>query len=139
MYFGITLGVNDVDYTRSTYYTEDLYDGSHSGFYELRNLYRTEGSGINLKLGAIFRPIEESPFRFGFAIHTPTWYSLTDIYSSEIYSELNYKYENEDDNKQFKANERTIDYAGESVQDYRLVTPWKFNVSAGTTLGGIML
>lgn len=138
MYFGITLGVNDVDYTRSTYYTEDLYDGSHSGFYELRNLYRTEGSGINLKLGAIFRPIEESPFRFGFAIHTPTWYSLTDIYSSEIYSELNYKYENEEDNKQFKANERTIDYAGESVQDYRLVTPWKFNVSAGTTLGGIM-
>lgn len=93
MYFGITLGVNDVDYTRSTYYTEDLYDGSHSGFYELRNLYRTEGSGINLKLGAIFRPIEESPFRFGFAIHTPTWYSLTDIYSSEIYSELNYNYE----------------------------------------------
>lgn len=138
MYFGITLGVNDVDYTRSTYYTEDLYDGAHNGFYEMRNMYRTEGTGLNLKFGAIFRPIEESPFRFGIAIHTPTWYSLTDIYSSEIYSKLNYNYENEDDNKQFKANERTIDYAGESVQDYRLVTPWKFNLSAGTTLGGIM-
>lgn len=138
MYFGITLGVNDVNYTRSTYYTEDVYDGDHSGYYELRNAYRTEGTGLNLKFGAIFRPIEDSPFRFGLAIHTPTWYSLTDKYSSEIYSELNYKFGNEADNTQFKADERTIDYAGESLQDYRLVTPWKFNVSAGTTLGGIM-
>lgn len=138
MYFGITLGVNDVNYTRSTYYSEDVYDGNHSGYYELRNAFRTEGTGLNLKLGAIFRPIEDSPFRFGLAIHTPTWYSLTDKYSSEIYSQLNYKFENEADNMQFKADERTIAYAGESLQDYRLVTPWKFNVSAGTTVGSVL-
>lgn len=138
MYFGITLGVNDVNYTRSTYYSEDVYDGNHSGYYELRNAFRTEGTGLNLKLGAIFRPIEDSPFRFGLAIHTPTWYSLTDKHSSEIYSELNYKFEDEADNMQFKADERTTTYAGESLQDYRLVTPWKFNVSAGTTLGSAL-
>ena len=34
--------------------------------------------------------------------------------------------------------EKTVSYVGDIVQDYRLITPWKFNVSAGTTLGGIM-
>lgn len=138
MYFGITLGVNDVNYTRSTYYTEDIYDGGHSGFYELQNAYRTEGTGINLKLGAIFRPIEESPFRFGLAIHTPTWYSLTDTYSSNLYSKLTYQKEDGTMLTPLEFVEKTISYVGDIVQDYRLITPWKFNVSAGTILGGIM-
>ena len=34
--------------------------------------------------------------------------------------------------------EKTVSYVGDIVQDYRMITPWKFNVSAGTTLGGIM-
>lgn len=138
MYFGITLGVNDVNYTRSTYYTEDVYDGNHSGYYELRNAYRTEGTGLNLKLGAIFRPIEDSPFRFGLAVHTPTWYSLTDTYSSDLYSELTYQNSDGTMGNPLSYNENTINNAGESVQDYRLITPWIFNVSAGTTVGGFL-
>ena len=110
MYFGITLGVNDVNYTRSTYYTEDIYDGGHSGFYELQNAYRTEGTGINLKLGAIFRPIEESPFRFGLAIHTPTWYSLTDTYSSNLYSKLTYQKEDGTMLTPLEFVEKTVSY-----------------------------
>jgi hypothetical protein len=37
---------------------------------------RITGTGFNLKAGLIFRPIEESPFRIGMSVATPTWYKL---------------------------------------------------------------
>ena len=35
-----------------------------------------DGSGVDFKFGAIFRPMESSPFRIGLAIHTPVFYNL---------------------------------------------------------------
>ena len=35
------------------------------------------GTGYDLKVGAIFRPVEDSPFRIGVSVATPTWYDLT--------------------------------------------------------------
>lgn len=148
MFFGLTLGVYDVDYRRTTHYSEDIFDQNpefqqpHIGYYELNNTFRTSGTGTNLKLGAIFRPIDDSAFRFGVAIHTPTWYRLTDIYNSNVYSEMSYQVKNEAGEvvtKDFNANELISDYVGgEVLQDYRLTTPWKFNVNLGTVFGGIM-
>lgn len=135
MYFGATIGVYDVDYKRTTYYTEDIYDGAHEGFYELQNWFRTEGTGVDFKLGAIFRPIEDSPFRFGLAVHTPTWYTLTDTYAADLYSEITYS----GDAQATTAEEYTPDYVnGYSLRDYELRTPWKFSASLGTVVGGIM-
>lgn len=148
MFFGLTLGVYDVDYRRTTHYSEDIFDQNpefqqpHIGYYELNNTFSTSGTGTNLKLGAIFRPIDDSAFRFGVAIHTPTWYRLTDIYNSNVYSEMSYQVKNEAGEvvtKDFNANELISDYVGgEVLQDYRLTTPWKFNVNFGTVFGGIM-
>ena len=139
MYFGMTLGVYDVDYIRTTLYEESIYDGPHEGYYQLYNTHGTSGRGIDLKLGAIFRPIEDSAFRFGFAIHTPTWYTLTDTYNSSIYSEINYQDIDENGNpedKHEKINEDVSDYVyGETIQDYKLSTPWKFNLNMGTAFG----
>ena len=134
IYLGLTLGVYDINYHSSTYYTEDIYDGGHSGYYELRNDYRVDGSGLDLKFGAIFRPVLESPFRFGVAIHTPIWYNLTETYASEMYSNLVYE-----DGSTFEANEYTPDYTGgKTLRDYQLRTPWRFNLNLGTVFGGIM-
>lgn len=151
MYFGATLGVYEVDYRRTTLYEESINSQSeesgitlnHGGFYQLNNTHRTTGTGFDLKLGAIFRPIDDSAFRFGFAIHTPTWYTLTDKYNSSIYSEITYQVYNKDKNvveeEIDKINENVYDYVGgETMQDYRLTTPWKFNVNMGTVFGGIM-
>lgn len=136
IYLGLTLGVYDVNYSRSTYYTEDVYydNGrtSGEGYYELRNAFRTDGNGFDLKLGAIIRPVLESPFRFGIAVHTPTWYALTDRYTSELYTDLSYS-----DGSRFEGTESPANYVGgETVREYRLKTPWRFNVSMGTVLGG---
>ena len=151
MYFGATLGVYEVDYRRTTFYEESINSQSeesgitlnHGGFYQLNNTHRTTGTGFDLKLGAIFRPIDDSAFRFGFAIHTPTWYTLTDTYNSSIYSDITYqvfdKTENAVKEEIEQINENVYDYVGgETKQDYRLTTPWKFNVNMGTVFGGIM-
>lgn len=136
MYFGITVGVHDVNYRRSSYYTEDVYDGSVSGFYELNNLFSTDGTGFDFKFGAIFRPIEESPFRFGIAVHTPVWYALTDIHSSVMYTRL--------DGEDKEGKPIHVDFEespqfytdGDVIRDYQVVTPWRFNVSMGTVVAG---
>ncbi len=136
MYFGLTLGVHDVDYTRSTIYSENIFDDNIEGYYDVMNTMHTEGTGFDVKLGAIFRPMEDSPFRLGFAVHTPIWYELTDIYNTAMYSELP---DREDPSKTIEVNEVLSDYLdGEVLQDYKLVTPWKFNVNMGTTFAGIM-
>jgi len=74
------------------------------------------GTGIDVKVGAIFRPIEYSPFLLGLSIHTPTWYDLNTRNYTEV-SDGSY-----------------TAYANESY-DYKVYTPWKFGLSAGYTIG----
>lgn len=134
-YFGATLGVYDVNYTRFSTYTEDLLtnEGADDGGYTLTNNFRTEGTGIDLKLGAIIRPFENSPFRLGLAVHTPTWYNLTDTYSAYMESSIGSV-----DNGEVYYQDTYAALGGNYVADYQLATPWKFNASMGTTLSGMV-
>lgn len=43
----------------------------------VRDSRNIEGTGFDVKAGIIFRPIDNSPFRIGLYVHTPTWYDLT--------------------------------------------------------------
>lgn len=133
-YIGATLGVHDLDYNRYSSYREYLNDdeGAPNGGYTLNNVYELDGSGINLKLGAIFRPFEESPFRFGLAVHTPTWYDLSEAYNATLESDISYFGESYTQTLSEKMNP---DYL---IYDYRMATPWKFNVSMGTTLSNVV-
>lgn len=134
LYLGATIGIYNVDYTRTSVYSENLLDdeGNPNGSYSLDNYYELEGAGVDLKLGAIFRPIESSPFRIGLAIHTPTWYDLTENYNATMSSDIFYF---DEAYTQTLSNELGAEFL---IYDYRLTTPWKFNVSMGTTLGGLV-
>lgn len=133
-YIGATMGIYDVTYKRYSSYTENLYDdtGLDNGYYTLDNYYMLEGTGVDLKLGVIVRPLEESPFRIGLAVHTPTWYELTESYNATMTSEISYY--------QSSHKQTLSDYLDPSylTYDYRMQTPWKFNVSAGTTFAGLV-
>lgn len=120
VFLGASLGYYDVRFNRSSYYTENGVDGA---YYNLWTDYFTDGAGVDLKLGAIFRPVEESGFRFGIAIHTPIFYTLTDQNSAYI--------EAFDDNGT-KLGSQSVDV---DPVDYRMTTPWKFNFSLGHTIG----
>ncbi len=137
-YIGATLGVYDVNYNRYSSYTENLLqegeDGNYysNGGYTLENWFKTEGTGLDLKLGIIVRPFESSPFRLGLAVHTPTWYDLTASYSAAIASEIEHYDASFEESTYGALGNR--DY----VDNYSLVTPWKFNVSAGTTVSNVL-
>ena len=134
IYLGATIGLYDVNYDRFSSYTEELDNdyGEDNGGYTLDNYYGLEGAGVDLKLGVIVRPIEDSPFRLGLAVHTPTWYELTESYNATLSSDI-LAYDS-------PYNQTLSDFLKSNYlsYDYRMVTPWKFNVSAGTTLGGLM-
>ncbi|MEJ7673884.1 MAG: hypothetical protein WKF59_14595 [Chitinophagaceae bacterium] len=46
----------------------------------------TKGYGINGKIGLIYKPVEY--VRLGLAVHSPTFYELTDKYTAEIITDL---------------------------------------------------
>lgn len=131
-YFGATLGVYDIDYLRYSSYGENVqrFDREYLANFTLNNTYKTEGTGIDLKVGTIIRPFEYSPFRFGLAIHTPILYNMSDRYTSVLTSNL--------PSASYIENLADYLYGGQYVWDYRLITPWRFNVSVGTIVGGIM-
>lgn len=94
-YFGASLGIQSVNYKRNAYYGENyvyLNDQYPSGDYMPYQLdymnymqrTRISGTGINLKLGATYRPVDF--LRIGIAYHTPTYYSLSMRYDAEMWS-----------------------------------------------------
>jgi len=90
MYMGASLGLHTVNYRMTSSYKEDshgLDDGTTVWdpiSFEVLNALTTTGTGVNLKLGAILKPF--SFLRFGFALHSATYYTLTDAFGSSIFS-----------------------------------------------------
>lgn len=117
VYLGLTMGIHDVHYKSYAEYTENFL---RNNIYNIRGLTLNDwreitGTGFDVKFGAIVRPMAESPFRLGAYIHTPVWYDLT----TSNYTEL---------------TDGTLRPSIGESYDFRVNTPWKFGLSAGTTL-----
>ncbi|MDR1373227.1 MAG: outer membrane protein transport protein [Dysgonamonadaceae bacterium] len=85
-YFGATLALATLEcrLNGGSYYSETFSNGD--GF-TLENFLSTEGTGAQIKLGIIYRPIDE--IRLGISWHSPTWYSMTDYFSAGILQKNN--------------------------------------------------
>ncbi len=84
LYYGATLGFSFLNYERTGTFTEaDAGTAINQfDFARVEDYLETKGTGINLKLGAIYRP---TPYwRLGLAFHTPTLYQMTDTYRTVI-------------------------------------------------------
>ncbi len=83
-YLGATLGVPIANYRRSSSFVEEKVDalGEVTHAYNYNEKYEISASGVNLKIGAIFRPVNW--VRVGAAIHTPTYYTIEDNLFSEV-------------------------------------------------------
>lgn len=87
-YFGGSLGIPFLKYNRESRYKEED-DGNHLSYFNYftaSETLKTEGVGINAKLGIIFQPIDK--VRLGFAFHSPTYFQLTDNYNMTIITDL---------------------------------------------------
>lgn len=132
-YFGVTLGAYNVNWNAYTYYNEVLandagapaYIGGQLVQYYMDNDEKITGTGFDAKFGLIVRPVENNPFRIGLAVSTPTWFNLTGNNRIRIDSPS----EDSDGSSTGTVGDvRTGDF------DYRITTPWKFNVSLATTV-----
>lgn len=134
VYLGLSVGAYDVDYTKSYYYSEDYGDKQN---YVIGSDNRIDGSGFDFKMGVIVRPFEDSPFRVGVAVHTPTFYKLT--YKTSAYLESNVWMHNNDTGQDELINSYFDTYKELGDKDmnreFRLNTPWKYNFSLGYTVG----
>ncbi len=84
IYFGASFSYNTLNFAESIVHKETLTDTTlvslRSFNYQYR--YKTKGAGMNVKLGAIYLPNDY--IRLGLAIHTPTFYNLTDEYTANM-------------------------------------------------------
>lgn len=116
VYLGLTMGIHDVHYKGYTEYTENfVHNANNIPGLTLNDSREITGTGFDVKFGAIVRPMAESPFRLGAYVHTPVWYDLT----TSNYTEL---------------TAGTLRPSIGESYDFRVNTPWKFGLSAGTTL-----
>ena len=131
VYLGLTLGAYSVDYNKYTFYDEDY--GNDEG-YNLQSWNRIKGSGFDVKLGAIIRPFEYSPFRVGLAIHTPIFYSLDYKTSAQVISDVMDVVTGEIKGNDVKSWDN-LPGKGDMILPFDFQTPWTYNVSLGYTVG----
>ncbi|MFI5195913.1 MAG: OmpP1/FadL family transporter [Chitinophagales bacterium] len=85
---GITIGIPTVNYHSTSYYQETLSaDNTASNPYGFNSFNYNQtldisGTGFNAKIGAIYK-INDN-FRLGAAFHSPTYYSISDVYTPGI-------------------------------------------------------
>lgn len=130
VYLGLTVGAYDVDYTKDVLYDEDYGNGEG---YQLWTRGNISGSGVDFKLGAIIRPFEYSPLRIGLAIHTPTFYDLT-LGTGAILNSNVFIGDNATKTTSYEVNTYN-EVNGKMKRDFKLNTPWKYNLSLGYTVG----
>ena len=121
VYLGLTLGLHDVNYRSSSYYTENLEQNTMAESWESLQI---DGSGFDIKAGVIFRPIAASPFRIGVYVNSPVFYDLRLRGANDV-------------TLTNSANAKG-DSGQEASYDFRLNTPWKFGISLGHTVSNYL-
>lgn len=120
IYFGASLGVPIMYFDRTIEFLEaDATENTTNKFnYALikENLV-TKGAGINVKAGVIFKPQEF--WRIGLAIHSPTYYTLTDQNEASIEADV--------ENPRGVLVAKSTDLTGGSPSEFKydMVTPYK--------------
>lgn len=141
VYWGVGFGITDLDYRSEVYYSETIENAripdvegtslvTGTGGYGLNSWKHIWGTGFNMKFGVIVKPINE--LRLGLAVHTPTWYSLSQEGYANVDYELSTGYYPTKDNS--FATE--TDYGYNDLFSWRARAPWRLIGSAAVVLGG---
>jgi hypothetical protein len=118
---GGSLGLPFIDYRREAIFNEaDATTNAANDFdyFSFQEKLSTNGAGLNAKLGLIYKPQEY--WRLGLAIHSPTFYSLTDKYETSIEANLE-----RPDGKIFADYSKDYTNNQPSEFKYTLTTPYR--------------
>lgn len=133
LYLGASIGLVNMRYTSNAEYLEsgtnistnpdnDMVGKNYTLSYRQNQV--TDGSGINGRLGLIFKPT--NAVRLGATFQTPTWVHMQDSYS-EV---LDTRYTGGGTNTNFTNADQTYAF------EYNLRTPYKGSLGASVILGG---
>lgn len=120
LYLGFGLNIPILSYNRNLSYSEADLTGNTDNdfdFFEYTENYKTNGIGINAKLGLIYKL--NQTVRVGFAFHTPSVMQLTD----KIRSEMTTNTEAYAGVRTVTSDELNSGNAGEAT--YRVTTPYR--------------
>jgi hypothetical protein len=131
VYIGGSIGLPIVNYSRQSSYTERdaITTDNKFNYFTYSEDFSSKGFGINAKLGVIFKP--QDYIRVGVAIHSPTLYSLSEKFSSNMVTDLENRF-----------TPRVVDNVNSTIftdnapleYKYDLVSPLKILVSGSYVL-----
>lgn len=130
VYLGMTVGIHSVHYQGISEYTEQLIDidGQPVGALSIEDDRRITGTGYSVAFGAIIRPVQNSPFRVGLSVATPTFYTLTTKNVTQLVNRV-------DPAQGY--NPYNPNYVASGSYEFKMNTPWKFGLSLGHTVAQI--
>lgn len=123
LFLGLSFSLTDMFFRYSSSYDESFERG---GGLFLGNHLETEGSGYQLKVGAIYRPVDQ--LRIGVSYHSPTWYSLTDYPDANLIP-----FEIYDDQTGERAPE--VWTPEDAYTNYKFRTPYSWTFSVAGVIG----
>ncbi len=121
IFLGASLNMPSVSSKKITDYEEDFSTSDYENYWIQEEVLSTSGWGINGKFGIIAHPARW--IRIGASFHTPTLYSLTDMWRTETYAHL-------DDYRIYQTYNTPTSYF-----NYSMMTPWRANGSAALIFG----
>lgn len=120
LYLGFGLNIPILGYNRNLTYTEtDITNNTNNNFdyFTYKENYKTNGFGLNAKLGLIYKL--NTSVRLGFAFHTPSIMQLTDKIRSEITTNT------ESYAGTLKATSDEFNSGNAGEVSYRITTPYR--------------
>lgn len=126
LFLGATVGIPIIKYNETSSFFEQYEKGPDDIFNSLtyNNSLAVTGTGVNLKLGAILRLSDM--VRVGASLHTPTLFSIEEVYDASMRSDLNLT---DPDYNNFAQP------AKRGFFRYELTTPLKASASLGLVFG----
>lgn len=127
LFFGGAMSVPILNYNRNIHYRESdatTNTANKFNYFEVNETLQSKGYGINAKVGLIYKPVEY--VRLGLAIHSPTFYEITDKYTTEIITDLE-GYGGAGIKRQ---SSKDFNNGQPGEIKYNLITPWRVAASA---------
>lgn len=118
LYIGGGIGIVSLNRTRTGTYTESS-DGGED--FTLEDNLKTTGTGINARLGLIYRVIDQ--VRLGASVQTPTYIQLQDTYSTTLISQYT------------PTNLSNVFTTVPGNETYSITTPFRANGGIAVVLG----
>lgn len=135
LYLGGSLGIPVVNYEKNSVFTETDASGNTDNNFASSTLtekYTSQGIGLNLKLGAIYKAMDN--LRVGLAVHTPTLYGLKDTYYASMTTNTE-NYVHTGNSTVTASSDKELNMAPE--YKYDLTSPWRIMLSGAYVLNAV--